>query len=68
MRKLNIEVWPYQVTTCTDGQQEDNWCKLCIGIRSTDWYSYDVDSYRRLYAFKDSESVLMFRLAFDYKE
>jgi hypothetical protein len=68
MRKLNHKVWPYQTTIYLDGQAAaDQWCRDRFGIRFKDWYSYSVDSQTRLFAFKDEASLLVFKLAWNYK-
>jgi hypothetical protein len=40
----------------------DAWCSLSIGKEFRDWYSYDVDERKRVFAFKEEDDLLIFKL------
>lgn len=63
MRKLKHEVWPHQIVL-RGGQDTDiaKWCWKNVGLRFQDWYGYDIGDGHRLYAFKDTETLLTFKL------
>jgi len=65
MRKLNKELWPYQVLVNNDIAKIEQWCKDHLGRRFRDWYSYDTTN-GRLYAFTDTEILLIFKLRWKY--
>ena len=69
MRKLRTEIWPYRITTKIGNPSTDNdidlWCRKVLGMRFRDWYSYDVLNGRE-FAFKDSESLMLFKLTWGY--
>jgi len=62
MRKLKHDIWPHQIIL-KGGQDEAiaRWCCGNCGCRFRDWYSYKIDN-NRLYAFKDTETLLTFKL------
>jgi len=72
MRKLKKEVWPHQVCLpqidLAAGQflkvEEDPgaWCRTHVGRRFQDWYSYLQTDGRVIYAFKDPQMALFFKL------
>ena len=66
MRVLNKSVWPYTVTIFKyDDAAEvepEEWCRQNIGTRFRDYYSYDVENRRRIYGFRDEQSLLVFKL------
>ena len=68
MRKLKTELWPYQITipVSNNGKLDDRWCDAYIGRRFRDWYSFNVDHNKRLFAFKDEETLLVFKLKWGY--
>ena len=67
MRALKNNVWPYQVTVTDNKIISDDWCKNHIGRRFRDWYSYNIDHSTRIFAFKDEATLLVFKLACNYK-
>lgn len=73
MRKLKTEIWPHQVKISHDFGKNDNearaWCETKLGYRFKDWYCYDTGEFPAcmLFAFKDAETALMFKLKFGYK-
>ena len=68
MRKLKKNIWPYQIGIEVEHNDPVNdtmleWCSDLIGIRFKDWYSYYSYSLKiRVYAFKDRETLLIFKL------
>lgn len=64
VRKLKREIWPHQIVL--KGSREDvdiaKWCWANCGRRFQDWYGYDIGDGKRLYAFKDTETLLTFKL------
>jgi hypothetical protein len=61
MRHLNRTTWPLQIDTAyKDGLEE--WCNQNIGKKHYKWMSYRVYT-TAVFAFTDSESLLMFKLA-----
>lgn len=67
MRKLKHDVWPCQINLKI--RQNDKiddeifkWCNETIGLRFKNWFSYSYGVEDRLYAFKDSETLLVFKL------
>ena len=74
MRKLNKEIWPYQIivdtlTLTQEGQvfRLDDWCSNTLGPRFKEWYGYNIDDKARIYAFKDEATLLVFKLAWGCK-
>ena len=63
MRKLKHDVWPHQIIL-RGGQDEAiaRWCWDNCGRRFQDWYGYMTDDNNRLYAFKDTETLLTFKI------
>lgn len=63
MRYLNKIVWPYQTTlkVIHTGGVMDRWCNEYIGKQCSDWYAF-TDYGRTIYAFKDEQSLLVFKL------
>jgi hypothetical protein len=66
VRKLKKEIWPYQILVVEFTDKVDAWCTTNLGLRFRDWYSYDYEQ-GRLYGFKDSETLLLFKLRWKYK-
>lgn len=67
MRKLKKDIWPYQANLkirSDSGIDEEitKWCNENLGYRFSQWFSYWMEPERRLYAFKDSETLLVFKL------
>ncbi len=64
MRQLKTEVWPHQTTLTIreNFDKVDKWCIENIGLRFRDWYSYGLDPQRRIYAFKQEDILLVFKL------
>jgi hypothetical protein len=67
VRKLKKNVWPYQsvLNLEIDDQQDKEmvkWCNETIGLRFRDWYSYSFNRNRRIYAFKDEATLLVFKI------
>lgn len=64
MRKLNKKVWPYAVAIINyDKNNEiESWCKLNIGRRFNDYYSYDMMDSKRVFSFRDEQALLVFKL------
>lgn len=61
MRKLNKSIWPVQTIVIDYEGKIEQWCKDILGRRFRDWYSYDSDN-GRVYAFRDEETLLVFKL------
>jgi hypothetical protein len=73
VRKLNKDVWPYQITIPKENLREvtlvksiEDWCKEYIGRRFVHWYSY-MNEQGVLYAFNDEATLLAFKLRWYYK-
>jgi hypothetical protein len=65
VRKLRKDVWPYQTTIRTGNTAPaDRWCSETIGFRSREYYSYDLTPDKRTFAFKDRETLLVFKLKY----
>lgn len=69
MRTLKKEVWPYQIfvkiplaENIHELSKLDNWCANSVGRRSRDWYSHSIGYQKNVYAFKDKEAILIFKL------
>lgn len=63
MRKLKKNIWPHVVSIKEPKDKKpDEWCKDHVGIRFKDWYSYSPTIGVREYAFKDTETMLVFKL------
>jgi len=63
MRRLKHEIWPYTITLSEKKSKEaEKWCKDNIGMRFRAWYSYTTDRDTRTYAFKDTDTLLVFKL------
>lgn len=43
-------------------QEIHNWCTETIGHRFLQWFSYSMDIDKRVYSFKDEETLLVFKL------
>ena len=46
----------------------DGWCNRSLGRRFQEWYAYDIDDKKRVYAFKDEATLLIFKLTWSYNE
>ena len=74
MRKLKKEIWPYSTNleSSDDIAFAESWCRDNIGLRFREWYSYTIVQNRnvhiRKYSFKDSETLLVFKLKWKCKE
>lgn len=68
MRKLKKDTWPYQVTTRNLDTKIDKWCEECLGYRFRNWYSYFTNNEERVFAFKDSEALLVFKLKWKHND
>ena len=66
MRHLKKDLWPYQIISYSMSGKINDWCKTCIGRRSKEWYDYSDGQNRRIFAFKDEESLLAFKLTWSY--
>jgi hypothetical protein len=68
MRYLNKKLWPYRcyIKLGNDAVmqhiQMEDWCIDRIGIKSTEWYSYEIRPLEVIYAFRNGENASMFRL------
>lgn len=75
MRKLKRNIWPHIVSVpdvkITVGQffhgykgfgEIEDWCNKNVGIRFRDWYSYKIEDKSKIFAFKDTETLLVFKL------
>ncbi len=72
MRQLKKNVWPYQIVLKNEvpingvfvlpSDATDKWCSETLGIRFKDWYGYNLDKDKRVYAFKDEATLLVFKL------
>ena len=68
MRSLKKEIWPHQITIKTLNESiQDASCNRLIGEKFTDWYGYDMDNDRRVYAFKDEADLVVFKLTWGDK-
>lgn len=66
MRALKKNVWPYQVIVKPDTPAVvDDWCIQNIGRRFNDWFGYNTSD-KRIYAFKDETTPLVFKLRWSY--
>jgi hypothetical protein len=66
VRKLKKNVWPYQVLMKPDAPTLiDIWCTENLGRRFNDWFSYNSED-KRIYAFKDEATLLVFKLRWSY--
>jgi hypothetical protein len=45
----------------------DEWCSEGVGRRFKDWYGYNTWDKKRIYAFKDEQTLLVFKLIWGYK-
>lgn len=73
MRTLKKEIWPHQVYVKMPAVESvnelvalDNWCSQSVGRRFIDWYSYGFGNGIRIYAFKDEETLLVFKLTWGH--
>lgn len=66
MRKLKTNVWPYTIAIQSNNFSPDQWCSDNVGRRFADWYSYDDSRRKRVYAFKDEATLLVFKLKWGY--
>lgn len=68
MRKLKREIWPHVVAIRepTDNKP-DEWCREHLGHRFKNWYSYSPTIGVREFAFKDTETMLVFKLKWGYQ-
>jgi hypothetical protein len=63
MRHLNKKVWPYQISMVGHMMYILNdWCADTLGKENKNWYSYEIWDNVRIYAFRDSEILLAFKL------
>lgn len=74
MRKLKRDIWPHSVSvpdqrvangvyqTYKGFKEIDDWCNKNVGIRFRDWYSYELNDKAKVFAFKDTETLLVFKL------
>ncbi|HEY6435442.1 MAG TPA: hypothetical protein VIY47_02550 [Ignavibacteriaceae bacterium] len=62
MRKLKKEVWPFQIIIKTEEFSVDEWCTESFGRRFETWYSYNIEVGKRIFAFKEEECLLLFKL------
>jgi len=66
VRKLKQEVWPHQIRIKHDGLTTiDDWCAENIGKRFNEWFSYNAED-KRVYAFKDEATLIVFKLRWSY--
>jgi hypothetical protein len=66
MRQLNKAVWKYiTVAHNINGLGMDDWCAVHIGNKCRDWYGYNTSNSERIYGFKTSEQILMFKLRWE---
>lgn len=69
MRKLNKNLWLYQMSIKPNGRLIDDWCESNIGKRFYDWYGYNSSfSDERVYAFKNAADQLIFKLKWSYND
>lgn len=71
MRQLKSKIWPYTITIgCITAINNsiDEWCSRNVGRRFSEWYGYNLDVERRIYAFKNQETLLVFKLIWGYKD
>ena len=63
MRVLKKEIWPHRIIIKTlDESIQDTWCNKMLGRRFDDWFGYNIDNDKRIYAFKDEATLLVFKL------
>jgi hypothetical protein len=67
VRKLKKEVWPYQINLKIHNDDKIDgeifrWCNESIGHRFKHWFGYSFGENTKLYAFKDEETLLVFKL------
>jgi len=67
MRKLKQQVWPFQIKIMNNGPIKpiDDWCAENLGRRFNEWFSYDWED-KRVYAFKDEATLIVFKLRWSY--
>lgn len=79
MRKLKQAVWPYQlgikvaapnygVALSDDALEIDKWCSEILGRRFDAWYGYNDDKDKRIYAFRDEATLLVFKITWGHKK
>ncbi len=65
MRQLKRDIWPYAIALHNADEESKSiteWCTETVGYRFRDWYSYSVKGHNRVYAFKDEDTLLVFKL------
>lgn len=63
MRRLKKSVWPFQITVNGTLEKEANrWCNCSLGTQFVDWYGYNIMKNVRVYSFKESEAMMLFKL------
>lgn len=71
MRLLKKEIWPYSITIpwveWEYVEKMDAWCDETVGKRFKQWYGYNTWDEKRIYAFKDEQTLLVFKLIWGYK-
>lgn len=62
MRILKKEIWPFQILVKVEDFSIDEWCEKTFGRRFDNWYSYNIDVEKRLFAFKEESDIVIFKL------
>ena len=66
MRQLKKEIWPYQISLFDlelhNLEEITKWCTHHLGYRFRGWYSYVFNRDEHVFAFKDQETLLVFKL------
>lgn len=67
MRRLNKEIWPYQLIIDNCNLAIDKWCDECIGLYFHVWFGYELGNGKKLYAFKSEDDFFIFKLTWEFK-
>lgn len=64
VRHLNRKLWPFQTEIRIKESRSniDGWCSTNIGKQSSEWYSYSEHGSITTYAFRDEQSLLVFKI------
>jgi hypothetical protein len=61
VRQLNKKVWPFTIKLKGTNNDYYTWCSESLGKMYSNWYLYEEGSETTI-AFKDEESLLVFKL------
>ena len=64
MHSLKKEIWSYhiEIDRPDDLSSLEEWCESAFGRRFERWFSWNLSSTKRTYAFKDEGDLIVFKL------